>query len=434
MKKPPQKTNSVRKYQIGVIGLGARGETFARELYTGTNRAQLFGLCDLDADRTKKFVDYCGLKGAKTFSRLDEFLAQKDLDAVVITTPDFTHRDVAVAALRAGKHIYLEKPVGRTSAECRDIMRVQRETGRTAFVGFNARASTTYERVHQVVQSGILGQIVHVEGLEQLSIPHSASFMRRFHRKHENTGGMLNHKCSHDLDLMQWFVGHEHRVTRVACFAGLNVFLPKKAPSKYCHECPPDTFAGCPYKDQAGFVFPVRGATPIHHSSRDTYGGDLCVYTKDKDTFDNWTVIMEWDHGVRGNFNLQLFQSKGLRETRIWGENGTLYLAGDQLRTIASRTGDEILHRIPPPPKGGHGGTDTRMLGRFVAALDRGDSGDSGLNEGLAATLIAEKALQSALTGQVQGITPDEFRAWKVSTRNSPKAQAKRRRGMKLRR
>jgi hypothetical protein len=74
------------------------------------------------------------------------------------------------------------------------------------------------------------------------------------------------------------------------------------------------------------------------------------------------------------------------------------------------------------------------MLGRFVAALDRGDSGDSGLNEGLAATLIAEKALQSALTGQVQGITPDEFRAWKVSTRNSPKAQAKRRRGMKLRR
>jgi predicted dehydrogenase len=397
------------KYRIGVIGLGARGECFARELYAGTDRAELFGLCDLDADRTRKFVDYCGLKGARTFNNLEEFLGQRDLDAVVITTPDFTHRDVAVAAMRAGKHIYLEKPIGRTAAECRDILRAQRETGRTAFVGFNMRASTAHERVKQVVDSGILGQVVHIEGLEQLKISHSASFMRRFHRKHENTGGMLNHKCSHDLDIMQWFIGHEHRVRRVACFAGLNVFVPKKAPAKYCHECPPDTWAACPYKDQAGFVFPVGGSSPIHHQKTATYGGDLCVYTDDKDTFDNWTVILEWDHGVRGNFNLQLFQATGCRETRIFGELGVLQLADGKLRTVLSRTGDEVVHRIPPPGKGGHGGADSKMLARFVAAMDQGGSGDSGLAEGLAATLVAEKALQSALTGKVQEIAPEEF-------------------------
>ncbi|MCG3147132.1 MAG: Inositol 2-dehydrogenase/D-chiro-inositol 3-dehydrogenase [Verrucomicrobiae bacterium] len=397
------------KYQIGIIGLGARAETFARELYAGTDRAQLFGLCDLDEDRTRKFVDYCGLKGARTFQNPEEFFAQKNLDAVIITTPDFTHRDVAVAAMQAGKHVYLEKPIGRTSAECRDIIRAQRETGQTVFVGFNMRASTAHERVKDVVQSGILGQIVHIEGLEQLKIAHSASFMRRFHRKHANTGGMLNHKCTHDLDIMQWFIGHEHRVRKVACFAGLNVFLPKKAPAKYCHECPADIYAACAYKDQAGFVFPVGGTTPIHHQKKDTYGGDLCVYTEDKDTFDNWTMIFEWDNGVRGNFNLQLFQSKGLRETRIWGELGTMHLTDGQLRTIVSRTGDEIIHRIPPPPKGGHGGADTRMLGRLIAALDKGDSGDSGLSAGLAATLVAEKALVSAQTGQVQVIAPEEF-------------------------
>ena len=399
----------MRKYKIGIIGAGARGEGFSRELYAGTPRAELFGICDLDADRLKKFVDYCGLKGAKTFTDPKKFLASKDLDAVVITTPDFTHRDVAVQALTAGKHIYLEKPMATTAEECRDIISAQKKSKRTAFVGFNMRAVTTYERIKQVMDSGILGQVVHIEGLEQLSIAHSASFMRRFHRKRQNTGGFLNHKCSHDLDIIQWFIGHQHKVVKVACFAGLNVFIPKKAPAQYCHECPEDIYANCPYKDQPGFVFPVGGAEPIHHRKRDTYGGDLCVYTEDKDTFDNWTLIMEWDNGVRGNFNLQLFQSRGLRETRVWGELGTMHFANGGIRTILSRTGDVIDHQIPPAPKGGHGGSDTRMLARFVKAIEGEGPADSGMAEGMAATIVAQKALESALTGKVMTIKPEEY-------------------------
>ncbi len=399
----------MRKLKIGVIGAGARGEGFARELHAGTPRAELFGICDLDADRLKKFVDYCGLKGARTFTDPDRFFASKEMDAVMITTPDFTHRDVAVKALKAGKHIYLEKPMATTAEECRDILRAQKKTGRTAFVGFNMRAVTLYERLKQVVDSGVLGQIVHIEGLEQLSIAHSASFMRRFHRKRQNTGGLLNHKCSHDLDIILWFIGHQHKVKRIACFAGLNVFVPQKAPAKYCHECPADIFAACPYKDQAGFVFPVGGAQPIHHRKRETYGGDLCVYTEDKDTFDNWTLILEWDNGIRGNFNLQMFQSRGLRETRLWGELGTLQFANGALRTTLSRTGDVIEHHIPAASKGGHGGSDPRMIGRFVAAIEGKGPADSGLAEGLAATIVAQKALESALTGKVMSIAPEEY-------------------------
>lgn len=178
----------MKKYRIGVIGAGARGETFARQLYAGTERAALFGICDRDADRLGKFVTYCGLAGAKTFTNAEEFFSHSDMDAVIITTPDFTHRDVAIQAMRAGKHVYLEKPVAPTSDLCREIVCCQKETGRTVFVGFNLRAKTESERLKQIVDSGILGQIIHIEGLEQLSVGHSASFMRRFHRKRENTG------------------------------------------------------------------------------------------------------------------------------------------------------------------------------------------------------------------------------------------------------
>lgn len=399
----------MKKYKIGVIGAGARGEAFSRELYAGTERAELFGICDLDADRLGKFVDYCGLTGARTFTDPAKFFSQPDLDAVIITTPDFTHRDVAVQAMRAGKDIYLEKPVAPSGEQCREIIRWQRETGRVAYVGFNMRASPTSERLKQIVSSGILGQILHVEGLEQLRTEHSASFMRRFHRKRTNTGGLLNHKCCHDLDLILWFIGHEHRVVKVASFAGLNVFLPRKAPAKTCHECPPAIYKACPYKDVAGFVFPVRGDQPIHHQAAGVYGADLCVYNDDKAIFDNQTVIMEWDHGVRGNFNLQLFQARGLRETRIWGEKGVLQVAEGKIRTVLSASGDVIEHAVAPAGKGGHGGTDPKMLGRFVAAMDGAGAAESSLSQGLAVTLVAEKAEQSALTGQVMAIAPDEY-------------------------
>jgi predicted dehydrogenase len=401
----------LKKYKIGVVGAGARGESFARQLYVGSDRAELFGICDIDGDRLQKFVDFCELPNARQFTNPAEFYAAKEMDAVIITTPDFTHREVALQALAADKHLYIEKPLAPTAEEGRDIIRAQRASGKIAFVGFNLRAVRLYERLKEVVDSGVLGQIVHIDGVEQLAQDHSASFMRRFHRKTKQTGGLLNHKCSHDLDIIQWLIGHEHKVVKVASFGGISVFKPTKQPAKYCHECPPDTYHRCPYKDRAGFVFPVHGKKPIHKTSQlDVYGGDLCVYNPDKDIFDNQTVIMEWDNGVRGSFNLQLFQRHGERETRIWGEKGVAraVYSDFKIKIVVADTGDVIEEKIQLP-QGGHGGSDVRMLGRFIDALDGKGPKNSGLSEGLAATIVAESALKSVQTGQIISVPKTDY-------------------------
>src|SRR5690606_1391682 len=134
--------------------------------------------------------------------------------------------------------------------------------------------------------------------------------------------------------------GHEHRITRVASFGGKNVFLPEKAPATHCHKCPEPTYTACPYKDQAGFIFPVRGGPQIYHRDTATYGSDLCVYNKESELVDNQTVLLEWDHGVRGTFNLQLFQHSGERETHIWGEHARLDAVASQnlIRVTMSNT------------------------------------------------------------------------------------------------
>lgn len=399
-------------YKIGVIGLGARAETFTRQLYAGKNeRAQLYGICDIDADRMEKYRQYCGLEKVLTFTDPEEFMNQPGMDAVIITTPDFTHLEVARTAFRAGKHVYLEKPLDITSGKCREIMRCHASSGVVAYVGFNLRASRVYAKAREILRSDMIGKLIHIQGLEQLSQAHGASFMRRFHRKHSQSGGLLNTKCSHDMDILQWLVGHEHKVAKIASFGGVSVFDPAKSPAKSCHECPREIYDGCPYRDRSGFVFPVGGDKPIHKTADlKTYGGDLCVYNREKELIDNQTVILEWDNGVRGNFNLQLFQSKGKREMKIWGEKGLLEMeiGGKQLAVTLSGTGETVEYSFPPL-SGGHGGTDPSMIGRFISAIDNNGEKDSGLSAGLAATLVAEKANESMKSGKVIDISPEEY-------------------------
>jgi len=404
----------MKKLKIGVIGLGARAETFVRQLAENKSpRAELFGVCDIDTDRMKKFNQYCNTEHVTTYSDPVKFMNEPEMDAVIITTPDFAHLEVAKLAFAANKHTYLEKPLEVTAEKCREIIRESTKSTGIAFVGFNLRASASIQKMKDLVDNGAIGQVVHIEGLEQLSQSHSASFMRRFHRKKAQSGGLLNTKCSHDLDILQWFIGHQHKVAKVASFGGVSIFSPQKAPAKYCHECPYQIYSKCPYKDKAGFVFPVTGDSPIHKTvDLDIYGGDLCVYNTEKELIDNQTIILEWDNGVRGNFNLQLFQNKGLRKTTIWGEKGMIERApgGSNILLTNSDTGDTSGYDFAPR-SGGHGGVDPLMLGRFIDAIQTNDSGDSGLAAGLAATLLAEKANQAMENNTVITVHSDEYNA-----------------------
>jgi predicted dehydrogenase len=402
--------------KIGLIGAGARGETFARQLYEGVEDATLFGVCDINAERLKTFVDYCELKGAKTFTDPKVFLTHPEMDAVIITTPDFTHADVACTAMKAGKAVYLEKPLAPTIEECRRIIECQRATGAKAYVGFSNRQRDGFAKVRELAQNGTIGKLTHVQQVEQLSQSHSASFMRRFHRRTKHTGGLLNHKCSHDLDLMQWYVGHQNHVKRIACFASRSVFAAKPPPATHCHLCPKDIHAACPYKDVAGFVFPVRGKDPLHHPDRETYGGDLCAYTLDKDIFEDHTVILEWDHGVIGSFNLVLYQAKGRREVDVWGDNGRIHwIFGEPVRVTLSDSRETVEYSLDGANtadsghKSGHGGSDGRMIRQFLKCINGTLDEPSLLEHGLAATLVAVKALESHRTSRVIEIAPEEY-------------------------
>lgn len=399
-----------RRYRIGIIGTGARARAFTSQLHQKLPRAELFGLCDTDPARLADFVARNGLAGAATYTDVDAFLAEPELDGVIVTVPDFAHCAVTVKALRAGKPVYIEKPIAHTLDDAYTMVEAQRQTGGLVYVGFNLRASPAYQAIREVIQSGRLGQIIHIDCTEQLHVAHIASYMRRFHRKSAYNGGILNTKCSHDLDIMNWLVGHQHRVTKISSFGGTSIFLPSKQPATHCHKCPVDLYRQCPYK-APGSDDVRAGRAPVP-ASTELYPGDLCVYTPDKDIADNQTVILEWDNGVRGSFKLQGFQHYGDRMACIWGEKGVLDFAGyndPHIKVTDSVTGDTQMYHFQPRPAGTHGGTDLLMIDRFVDAIERGDAGDSGLSEGLAATILAIKADESRLSGRTVHLPRDIF-------------------------
>jgi predicted dehydrogenase len=146
------------KLNIGIIGVAGQGE-FSINNLTSQN---IVALCDIDdvklAAAAKRFPQ------ANTHNDFRRLLDQKDIDAVVVATPDHTHAVAAIAALKSGRHLYCEKPLARTISEARIITETARKKKLVTQIGTQIHAGTNYRRTVELVQSGAIGPVgeVHV--------------------------------------------------------------------------------------------------------------------------------------------------------------------------------------------------------------------------------------------------------------------------------
>ncbi len=162
-----------KQINVGAIGVGriSRGHDLPAILRNDT--ARVMAVCDLSADRVvegKKFVNgfyakktgqpYDGVTG---YSNFRELLTNKDIDAVVISTPDHQHAILAVAAVRAGKDVYLQKPASLTIAEGRYLSDAVQASGRILQIGSQQRSWKQFHRACELVRNGRIGEIKHVE-------------------------------------------------------------------------------------------------------------------------------------------------------------------------------------------------------------------------------------------------------------------------------
>ncbi len=162
-----------KQINVGAIGVGRISRGHDLPAILRNDSARVMAVCDLSADRVvegKKFVnDFYAKKtgkpydGVTGYSNFRELLANKDIDAVVISTPDHQHAILAVAAVRAGKDVYLQKPASLTIAEGRYLSDAVQASGRILQIGSQQRSWKQFHRACELVRNGRIGEIKHVE-------------------------------------------------------------------------------------------------------------------------------------------------------------------------------------------------------------------------------------------------------------------------------
>lgn len=124
----------MKKFGIGIIGAGGRGSGFVSRIASAHgDEAKVVGLADPNDVRMRGALTRASIE-CELFTDPKDMLRRKDIDAVFITTPDYLHEEVALAALKAGKHIFVDKPLATTVKGCLNIVRAARRSRKMLYM------------------------------------------------------------------------------------------------------------------------------------------------------------------------------------------------------------------------------------------------------------------------------------------------------------
>jgi predicted dehydrogenase len=127
---------------------------------------------------------------------LDAVVAEENIDAVIVTTPDYLHATYVVAALEAGADAIVEKPLTINEEGIKAIAEAAERTGRKVTITFNYRYSPRNAELKKIIASGEIGEVTSVHFEWVLDTAHGADYFRRWHREKEHSGGLLIHKST----------------------------------------------------------------------------------------------------------------------------------------------------------------------------------------------------------------------------------------------
>ncbi|MEV0440512.1 Gfo/Idh/MocA family oxidoreductase [Streptomyces spectabilis] len=334
--------------RLGVLGYGLRG-SLARTAHRPGAGARVTALADPDeAARTRAAQD---LPGVRTAPDPREVIEAPDVDAVLVLTPDHTHEPLARAVLRAGKPVFVEKPLD-VSVEASDaILRTAYETGTRLYVGHNMRHMPVVRLMRDIVARGEIGAV------KTVWVRHFVGYggdwyFKDWHAERQYTTGLLLQKAAHDLDVVHWIAGGYTR--RVQALGDLMVYgdIPhRRAPGEPRPDGGPVEDGPWPPRAQRD-LNPVIDVEDVSLVNLRLDNGVLAAYQQCHFTPDYWrnyTVI--GDAGRLENFG----DGPG-GVVRVWNGGRSLHRGEGDAEYVIGGSPDEY----------GHGGADPLIIDEFL--------------------------------------------------------------------
>jgi predicted dehydrogenase len=391
----------VSPVDVALIGAGNRGRhVFGAYALRHPERLRVVALAEPHAERRAAvaaehrlapehvFADWRALFAA-LFPRS---AAAPPVHAAIIATGDTEHVAPALAALDAGLHVLLEKPIALDPADCVRVVTHAERAERILQIGHVLRYTAFYARVQAIAASGALGRIQLIDLREHVGYWHMAhSYVRGKFRNQSLAAPFLLAKSCHDLDLLAWLAASP--ALAVSSFGGLGVYRPELAPPGAPERCSPacPAQASCPWDAERFYLAPDAERAlswPYSDLSADPsraareralatshYG--RCVFRCDNDVLDHQVVSLECASGLVATLGVHGTGSRERRTVRLSGSAGELRgVLQDGLIEVTrhgAREREEI--RIEASPFG-HSGGDQGLLDHFCDVVSRGAQGE----------------------------------------------------------
>lgn len=337
------------KVRVGVIGMGLMGSGHARCLRDGkVYGAVLAAACDPSRLFASEFPD------TPWFDDLSSLLRSKSVDAVIIATPHFDHTKVGIAALKAGLHVLVEKPVSVHKGDVLKLVAAHKSRRQVFAAMFNQRTDPRYRKVREMVRGGILGKISRINWIITDWFRPEAYYRDAGWRATwaGEGGGVLLNQCPHNLDLFQWIFGMPSR---------------------------------------------VRG---------------FCRFGRyhDIEVEDDVTAYFEYPDGATAVFIASTGEAPGTNRLEVMGDHGRLVVEGGRLDFLRNKVPASVFSRrsreffkappvknVPVSVEPGYGEQHLGVLGNFIAAILKGERLIAPAAEGLHSVELANAILMSSI-------------------------------------
>jgi predicted dehydrogenase len=332
-----------------------------------TDVAKLAGVYDPNPKRAELLRQKAG-GHFPVYSGFEQMVRAARPDAVIVTTIDRYHHEYIIQALEMGCDAITEKPMTIDEDKCNAILEAEKRTGRKVTVTFNLRFGPFATRIKELLKEGAIGQILSVHFEWFLDTRHGADYFRRWHRRKENSGGLLVHKSTHHFDLVNWLL--EEEPVEVSAFGTLRYYGPTR-------EQRGERCLTCPHKKSCEFYYDITAddrTRQLYLESEDVdgYYRDRCVFSDDIDIEDSVSLSVRYSKGAVMSYSLTAHSPVEGYKLHLNGTGGRLEAetyhgsvgpyAGEQIERLRlyNRNQEEIMIKAPVD-KRAHGGGDHRL-------------------------------------------------------------------------
>lgn len=406
----------MKKLKIAAIGCGNRVRKYTSLASQRPDRYEIVAAADPNEVRLNVVKNVSNNPGFRRFASDKELLAEEKLaDVLIIGTQDNYHYAPCKAALLKGYDVLLEKPIAPRVEEILELQELAETLDRKLQVCYVLRYTPFYCKVKEIVDSGVLGEIITVNATEGVLPWHQAhSYVRGNWNRAEKSSPMIVAKCSHDTDIISWLIGKA--CLSVSSFGSLKHFQTSEAPEGATPRCTDD----CPHLKTCHYN--ARKYAHEHRIpwlaqvfdraeeagedeilawlSKSDYG--RCVYHSDNNVVDHQIVSMNFEKDVTANLTMTAFDEG--RSIELFGTKGTLkgghflrIKTGDDIH-VQLFDGNEQRHRIEVDEEDPHMGGDEGIMDALYEEM----AGDQSVpvSSYIQSHIMGYAAEQSRLTGQ----------------------------------